>query len=109
MTRIDAVTLRQLRTLRAVVETGSLTAAAGDLGLSPPAVHGQLRALEDMMAAPLVIRGEHGAFLPTDEGRAVLEAEAQIAANDRPMRADFRSIPILRQACAGLHPDRRAC
>ena len=79
MTRIDAVTLRQLRTLRAVVETGSLTAAAGDLGLSPPAVHGQLRALEDMMAAPLVIRGEHGAFLPTDEGRAVLEAEAQIA------------------------------
>jgi len=79
MSRIDAVTLRQLRALRAVVETGSLTAAAGDLGLSPPAVHGQLRSLEDLLSAPLVIRGEHGAFLPTEEGKAVLEAEAQIA------------------------------
>ncbi len=79
MTRTDAVTLRQLRTLRAVIDSGSLTGAAGDLGLSPPAVHGQLRALEDLLAAPLVIRGEHGAFLATDEGRAVLEAEAQIA------------------------------
>ncbi|MDT1060679.1 LysR family transcriptional regulator [Paracoccus sp. CPCC 101403] len=79
MNRIDAVTLRQLRALRAVIDSGSLTGAAGDLGLSPPAVHGQLRALEDLMAAPLVLRGEHGAFLPTDEGRAMLEAEAQIA------------------------------
>lgn len=76
--RIDAVTLRQLRALRAVVQSGSLTAAAGDLGLSPPAVHGQLRSLENLMAAPLVIRGEHGAFVATDEGRAVLDAEAQI-------------------------------
>lgn len=79
MARIDAVTLRQLRTLRAVVHTGSLTAAAADLGLSPPAIHAQLRALEDLLSAPMVIRGEHGAFLPTDEGRAVLDAEAQIA------------------------------
>ena len=79
MNRMDAVTLRQLRTLRAVVQSGSLTAAAGDLGLSPPAIHAQLRALEDLLSAPLVIRGAHGAFVPTDEGRAVLEAEAQIA------------------------------
>ncbi|MTH34447.1 LysR family transcriptional regulator [Paracoccus limosus] len=79
MSRIDAITLRQLRSLRAVVEAGSLTAAAADLGLSPPAVHGQLRTLEDLLAAPLVIRGEHGAFVATDEGRAVLAAEAQIA------------------------------
>ncbi|MTH76742.1 LysR family regulator CbbR [Paracoccus aestuariivivens] len=79
MSRIDAITLRQLRALRAVVDTGSLTAAAADLGLSPPAVHGQLRALEDLLSAPLVIRGEHGAFRPTEEGRAMLEADAQIA------------------------------
>src|SRR5690606_27972924 len=36
-------------------------------------------ALEDLMGAPMAIRGEHGAFLATDEGRAVLEAESQIA------------------------------
>ncbi|MCV2447831.1 MULTISPECIES: LysR family regulator CbbR [Paracoccus] len=79
MARIDAVTLRHLRALRAVTGSGSLTAAAAELGLTPPAVHGQLRALEDLMGAALVCRGEHGAFLPTDEGRAVLAAEAQIA------------------------------
>ncbi|CAM3226301.1 DNA-binding transcriptional regulator, LysR family [Paracoccus aminovorans] len=79
MQRIDAVTLRHLRALRAVVERGSLTGAAADLGLTPPAVHGQLRALEDLMAAPMVVRGAHGAFRPTEEGRAVLAAEAQIA------------------------------
>lgn len=79
MIRMDAVTLRQLRALRSVIRTGSLTAAAGDLGLSPPAVHGQLRALEGLLAAPLTMRGKHGVFVPTDEGLAVLEAEAQIA------------------------------
>ncbi|MFD2843583.1 helix-turn-helix domain-containing protein [Paracoccus cavernae] len=36
MSRIDALTLRQLRALRAVVAKGTLTAAAHDLGLSPP-------------------------------------------------------------------------
>lgn len=79
MSRVDAVTLRHLRALRAVVSSGSLTGAAAELGLTPPAVHGQLRALEDLMGAPMVIRGEHGAFVPTNEGRAVLAAEAQIA------------------------------
>ena len=79
MARINAVTLRQLRVLRAVIDSGSLTGAAGLLSLSPPAIHSQLRALEDLLGAPMVIRGEHGAFLATEEGRAVLEAEAQIA------------------------------
>lgn len=79
MSRTQSITLRQLRTLRAVVQTGSLTGAAAELGLSPPAIHGQLRALEGLMAAPLVIRGEHGVFLPTDEGRAMLDAETQIS------------------------------
>lgn len=79
MSRFDAVTLRQLRALRAVAASGTLTAAAQDLGLSPPAVHGQIKALEDLVGSPLLQRGEHGSFAPTDEGRAMLDAEAQIA------------------------------
>ncbi|MFB9222763.1 LysR family regulator CbbR [Paracoccus cavernae] len=79
MSRIDALTLRQLRALRAVVAKGTLTAAAHDLGLSPPAIHGQIRTLEDLMGGPLVQKGEHGAFVTTAEGQAVLDAEAQIA------------------------------
>lgn len=79
MLRLDALTLRQLRALRSVVTHGTLTAAAGDLGLSPPAVHGQVRSLEGLVGSPLLRRGEHGNFIATDEGLAVLVAEAQIA------------------------------
>ena len=73
------ITLRQLRCLRAVADSGSLTAAAGLLGLTTPAVHSQLRGLEDLAGCPLVLRGDHGAFRPTPEGEALLLAESQIA------------------------------
>lgn len=79
MRLVDALTPRQLRALRVVVKHGTMTAAARDLGLSPPAVHGQIRALEEMLGCPLLRRAEHGNFVPTEEGRAVLAAEAQIA------------------------------
>ncbi|MGN7867489.1 LysR family regulator CbbR [Paracoccus sp. 22332] len=75
----EGITLRQLRCLRAVTDSGSLTAAAGLLGLTTPAVHSQLRGLEDLAGCPLVLRGDHGAFRPTPEGEALLLAESQIA------------------------------
>ncbi len=75
----DALTLRQLRCLRAVAETGSLTQAAGLLGLTTPAIHSQLRGLEDLAGSALMVRGDHGAFRPTPEGEALLLAESQIA------------------------------
>ncbi|WP_312530499.1 LysR family regulator CbbR [Paracoccus sp. (in: a-proteobacteria)] len=79
MSRMDALTLRQLRALRSVVSRGTLTAAAHELGLSPPAVHGQIRNLEDLMGGALLQKGEHGTFVPTAEGQAVLDAEMQIS------------------------------
>ena len=48
--RLDAITLRQLRALAAVAETGSIAAAADRLGLTPPAVHAQIRNLETALA-----------------------------------------------------------
>lgn len=77
--KAEGITLRQLRCLRAVTDSGSLTAAAGLLGLTTPAVHSQLRGLEDLAGCPLVLRGDHGAFRPTPEGEALLLAESQIA------------------------------
>ncbi|MFC3167353.1 MULTISPECIES: LysR family regulator CbbR [Paracoccus] len=77
--RVEGLTLRQLRCLRAVADSGSLTGAAGLLGLTTPAIHSQLRGLEDLAGCPLVARAEHGAFRPTPEGRALLLAEEQIA------------------------------
>lgn len=96
--RPDAVTLRQLRSLRAVAQTGSLTAAAATLGLTPPAIHSQLRGLEDLAGCALMARGEHGAFGPTAEGRALLLAEAEIATA---LARAVREIGALRQGHSG--------
>lgn len=76
--RLEALTLRQLRALRAVAETGSLTLAAARLGLTPPAIHSQLRALDGLAGCALLERAGHGVFHPTAEGRALLLAEAQM-------------------------------
>ncbi|WP_234854271.1 LysR family regulator CbbR [Paracoccus everestensis] len=77
--KIDGISLRQLRCLRAVADSGSLTGAASLLGLTTPAIHSQLRGLEELAGRLLVARAEHGAFRPTPEGQALLLAEAQIA------------------------------
>lgn len=96
--RLDVLTLRQLRALRAVADHGSLTAAGMGLGLTTPAVHSQLRQLEELAECALMRRGEHGEFLPTDEGHALLDAEAQI---DTVLRRARRQIGALRQGMAG--------
>lgn len=96
--RLDALTLRQLRSLRAVAETGSLTGAAAAVGLTPPAVHSQLRGLEDLAGCTLVRRAEHGAFRATAEGRALLQAEAEIATA---LARASREIGALRQGHRG--------
>lgn len=79
MPRPDAVTLRQLRALAAVAETGSMTAAAERMGLTPPAVHAQIRGLEAALTVPLLQRTEHGSgSQPTAEAAPVLEAARRI-------------------------------
>ncbi|MGV6872025.1 LysR family transcriptional regulator [Pseudochelatococcus sp. B33] len=79
MPRADAVTLRQLRALIAVAETGSITAAAERMGLTPPAVHAQIRGLEIALTVPLLQRAEHGGgSAPTAEAAPVLEAARRI-------------------------------
>ncbi len=96
--RLDALTLRQLRALRAVAESGSLTIAATRLGLTPPAIHSQLRALDGLAGCALLERGEHGAFRPTAEGRALLLAEAQM---QTALTRAAREIEALRHGSSG--------
>ncbi len=50
------VTLRQLRVLLAVAETGSFSAAARTVGLSQPAVSQSIRAVEQALGVPLLHR-----------------------------------------------------
>ena len=50
------VSLKQLRALAAVAETGSVTAAAKRLHVTPPAVTMQLQLLEERVGLPLLDR-----------------------------------------------------
>lgn len=67
------VTLKQLRALDAAVRTGTITAAAQSLSVTPPAITMQMRLLEEIAGLPLVERRDSG-LRPTDAGRAVLDA-----------------------------------
>ena len=69
--RPDAISLKQLRAFREVVERGSLTAAADALSLSVPAVHAQLRSLRSFAGADVLDRGSDGAWSPTAEGEVM--------------------------------------
>lgn len=76
-------TLRQLRTFLAVVEAGSVSAAARALHLTQPAASQQLRDLERTLSVRLLDRAA-GRVLPTAAGQALLEParRAQAAADD---------------------------
>lgn len=73
MRRLNAITFKQLRALSQVCETGTISAAAEMLSLTPPAVHSQLKALEEIIGHPILVRGADG-FVPTPEGEALLGA-----------------------------------
>ncbi len=71
------VTLKQLRVLAAVVRTGSVTGAAQQLNVSPPAVTLQMQLLQDQAGLPLVERNATGTTA-TDAGAEILRAVDQI-------------------------------
>lgn len=73
------LSLRQLRAFATLARTGTLTAAAETLGLTPPAVLHQLRELENTLGLPLLDR-THRRLVPTEAGREVLAAITQIDA-----------------------------
>ncbi len=78
MSRIDAITLKQLRALAAVNARGSITSAADMLNLTVPAVSMQLKHLETNIGAKLLVRASDGKGLITPQGQQVLATVAQI-------------------------------
>jgi DNA-binding transcriptional LysR family regulator len=73
------VSLRQLRVLAAVVRTGSVTAAAQRLNVSPPAITLQMQLLQDQAGLPLINRTAAGTTA-TDAGAEILRTIDQIEA-----------------------------
>ena len=67
------VTLKQLRAMNAVVRTGTISQAAKELNVTPPAISMQMRLLEESVGLPVVERTDAG-LRPTDAGVAVLDA-----------------------------------
>lgn len=73
------VTLKQLRALTAVVESGAVTRAAQALNVTPPAVAMQMRLLEETAGMPLIERGKQG-LRATDGGEELLATARRIEA-----------------------------
>lgn len=77
--RTDALSLKQLRALRAVASHGSLTAAAEALGLTVPAIHSQIKNLEAAAEVPLLVRpGGNAPMSLTEAGQEMLLAAERI-------------------------------
>ncbi|TXR52235.1 LysR family transcriptional regulator [Quadrisphaera setariae] len=90
-------TLEQLRTLAALADSGTMAAAAVELGYTPGAVSQQMAALSAAAGRPLLVRAGRRVEL-TDDGRLLLAGAREVLA------ADERA----RSALAAPRADRRA-
>jgi LysR family transcriptional regulator of abg operon len=83
--------LTQIRDFLAVVDTGSIRAAARSLGLSQPALTKSIRKLEEELGGVLVTRSVRGAQL-TDIGRAFLARARSVTADLRRAREEVAQL-----------------
>lgn len=88
--------LTRLRVLEAVVECGSITAAAQRLGYTPSAVSQQLRRLERDVGQPLLQRHARG-MTPTDAGQVLAGHARRVARQLDAAKADLDEIAGLRR------------
>lgn len=88
--------LRALELLVVVARTGSLSAAAGELGITQQAASSRLRTMESLVGEPLVVRTRRGSELtPTGElvvqwASRVVEAAHHLDAGITALRTDRR-------------------
>jgi len=72
------ITIKQLRTLNAIAEAGSLANAAEMLNLSPPAVTIQLNQIEEILNVRILERGPNGFIKISNVGYELLKLHKQI-------------------------------
>ncbi|WP_191576606.1 LysR family transcriptional regulator [Achromobacter insolitus] len=85
--------LDQLRTLVAVLDAGSLTAAAPKVFLSQSSVSEQMRKLEDRAGQPLLVRGKAGVRATPAGQRLLGHARTILALSDEAYR-DLRGVAL---------------
>ena len=91
-------TLKQMRSLAATIECGTIVGAAHRLHVTPPAVAQQLRLLERAVGLPLFDRLPDG-LRPTDVGRELLTTIALIEAE---LQSCQRQIELVRGGNLGV-------
>jgi DNA-binding transcriptional LysR family regulator len=91
------IKLRDLNTLRAVVEAGSMAKAAQVLGMSQPAISKAIADLEHALDVPLLDRSPRG-VAPTEYGRVLLDREAVIFDE---LRQGLEQVEFLKDPTAG--------
>ena len=89
--------VRRMQVLRAVVSTGSITAAATNLGYTPSAISQQVASLEKQAGLPLLERVGRG-VRPTAAGRLLTEHAARLAEQ---LAEAESALTALRNGCAG--------
>ena len=91
-----ATHLKSLQAIEVALRTGSLKAAAGELGITPAAVGQRIRALEDYLGTDLLVRGRSGLH-PTPELSAALpDLRTAFSALDRvSLTLDFQRVSEL--------------
>jgi DNA-binding transcriptional LysR family regulator len=101
ITRVSSVDLSLLRTCLIVYRTGSLTKAARVLGVSQPAVTGQLRALEEKLQQQLFVRMQQGTVptqaaceLVQDTGEALDNIETALRRRLEPEKLADRTVRL---------------
>jgi len=99
MRRLNTLTFKQLRTLDAVVQTRSLSAAAAQLSLTTPAIHSQLKTLEDHFGSAMLYRDGPNRFSATPEGDALLDAHRKCNAA---LKTALRRIDALKRGLTGV-------
>ncbi|MGW2712089.1 LysR family transcriptional regulator [Streptomyces sp. NPDC001356] len=96
--------LRHLEAVRRIAEAGSLGRAAGQLGVSQPALSAQLRRIEQVTGGELFVRGRLGVE-PTPLGEFVLSVARRVLGEMDALTAGTRAAaphPTLRLGCIQL-------
>lgn len=87
--------VKRLQVLLAIVELGSVTAAAESLMYTPSAVSQQLRRLEHEVGQPLMRRHARG-MAPTDAGEVLVRHARKVMRQLAAAEADLREVAGLR-------------
>lgn len=92
------ITLKQIRAVDAVGRYQSITRAAEALGLTPPAVHSQIRLLEEYIGSELVKRTSSAGMELTSEGKIIQSLQKVIDSN---LESSLAQINAMRRGLAG--------